>query len=1162
MTSLRLIVRSLAHFWRTSLAIVAGVAVATAVIGGALIVGDSVRASLRQLTLDRLGNIDAALTGHRFVRHDLADELANASSNPTVAPALMFTGGLVHETAAKSDESSASGQRRAGQVNVYGVDERTWKLIRHGDVTRPSGDEVILGARTAEALAARAGDAVTLWLELPSSVPRDTLLGRRDNETAELTLTVAAVAGESSGLSRLALQANQQLPFTAFVSLATLQDRLDLSAVRPTRRDPEGRPARINTLLATAPLDSGAQSLTDELKSVWKPDDLGLRVVANSARNVLVIDSAQMILEDRLAEGILQAARTKQLATSAAHVYLANRLSNGTDESAYSMYSVIAGLDILSADPRAFGEWEFVGPKPAVLGARDIILNEWLAEDLKVRIGESIHMEYHVVGSHGELPEEKVTFTVAGIVKLTGPAADQSLTPHVKGITDADTFGDWEQPFPMKLDLVTKRDDAYWMKYRATPKAFVSLAAAQELWRSRYGQLTSIRVAPPEGTTVDDLKTEFIAELMRTFDPAALGLAFQPVKAQGLAAARGSTDFTGLFVGFSFFLILAATILIGLLLRLGIEQRVRHWGLLAAIGFTPRQLMRLMLLEGGLLAVIGGLIGMPLAIGYAGLMIHGLTTWWIGAIGTRDLFLDVQVASLLNGLAVSLIAAGLAILWGSRQVQRLSTREQLSGVVERAASDREQRQSSRRSGKFAAMAAMFAALMIAASLAGLVPSSEAFSGLGWPVIVFFLAGVLLLASSLWFLSGQLQSDRAAAVRGHGVVALTRLGLRNASRQKTRSVLTTGLIASATFVITAVAAGQINPAQQHPNKRSGNGGFTLVAESSQPILYDLNTPAGRKQLGIVPRAGSPEAELWGLMKVVQFRVKPGEDASCLNLYQTRLPTILGVPSEMIERGGFVFANAGRSDPWKKLDEVSSDGTIPVLGDMNTLQFSLKKGIGSTIPLTEREQPDMRLKVAGMFNGSVFQGVLLMADQPFQRLFPERKGYQYFLIEVPEDQASSAMELLESRLAPYGFDAEPVAERLARFLSVQNTYLSTFQTLGGLGLLLGTLGLATVMLRNVWERQAEIALLRAIGFSAAGIRQLVLWENAFLLSWGLVAGATSALVAMTPHLRTTGADVQWGSVALLFVVVFASGMLAASLAMRFAVRVPIVTTLRGE
>ena len=49
MTSFQLIRRSLVHFWRTNLAVILGVAVATAVIGGALIVGDSVRASLRQM---------------------------------------------------------------------------------------------------------------------------------------------------------------------------------------------------------------------------------------------------------------------------------------------------------------------------------------------------------------------------------------------------------------------------------------------------------------------------------------------------------------------------------------------------------------------------------------------------------------------------------------------------------------------------------------------------------------------------------------------------------------------------------------------------------------------------------------------------------------------------------------------------------------------------------------------------------------------------------------------------------------------------------------------------------------------------------------------------------------------------------------------------------
>ena len=64
--------------------------------------------------------------------------------------------------------------------------------------------------------------------------------------------------------------------------------------------------------------------------------------------------------------------------------------------------------------------------------------------------------------------------------------------------------------------------------------------------------------------------------------------------------------------------------------------------------------------------------------------------------------------------------------------------------------------------------------------------------------------------------------------------------------------------------------------------------------------------------------------------------------------------------------------------------------------------------------------------------------------------------------------------------FGGDATSTAERLARFHRVENTYLSTFQTLGGLGLLLGTVGLATVLLRNVLERRRELALLAAVGY----------------------------------------------------------------------------------
>ena len=119
---------------------------------------------------------------------------------------------------------------------------------------------------------------------------------------------------------------------------------------------------------------------------------------------------------------------------------------------------------------------------------------------------------------------------------------------------------------------------------------------------------------------------------------------------------------------------------------------------------------------------------------------------------------------------------------------------------------------------------------------------------------------------------------------------------------------------------------------------------------------------------------------------------------------------------------------------------------------------------------------------MLDGSVFQGVLVMSDTNLKRIAPDVSGSRYFLVETPDagtsvEQAASA---LETALQPYGMDTERVSRRLADFLSVQNTYLSTFQMLGGLGLLVGTFGLAAVMMRNVIERRSEIALLRSLGF----------------------------------------------------------------------------------
>ncbi len=1156
------LLRNLVYFRRNHLTVILGVIAATAAISGAMIVGDSVRASLRQMTLDRLGQIDQAIRPGRFFREDLSAELMQ--HDPAIAqaaPALMMPGTLEFER-------SPNDKHRAGQIMVTGCDERLWGLLEHGDIPAPKPGTIVLNERVAGNLSVKVGDTVSLIVEIPSAIPRDALLGERQETIAAQPLKVATILPDELGISRFGLNPTQQLPANAFVSLPDLQNQMGLQAIARSRSQPVARPARVNALFFAMKKDSSdatplspetAQQLTSQVNQIWQLADLGLKITDHPEQGYVSLQSEQMFLDESISGPAMKIARYLSLSTSPVLVSLMNEMWKPESPEHYSMYSVVAGCDPVSTAP--FGPFKFIGESRPLTGT-SIYLNDWLAADLQAKVGDHVNLKYHMVGDRGELPEEERQFTVAGVVELTGPAKDTGFTPEVPGVTDAKTYADWKEPFPLKKDRITDRDDSYWDEYRTTPKMFVSLQTAQELWKSRYGTLTSIRFAPRAGQSLDELKQELGQRLLKELSPAEVGLAVIPVKQQGLAAAQGSTDFTGLFMGFSFFVILSAAILTGLLFRLGLERRLSEIGLLQAIGFPARFVRRMLLAEGMLLVTIGAALGSILAVGYAALMMHGLRTWWNAAVGTPFLFLSVQPASLIIGAVIAVLVAGIAIWWGQRQIQKQPARSLLAGVrVEDLSNGRPWL-----SFWLTIIAGLGSLGLLVASLTGLIPDVEAFAGFSWKIVAFFLMGVGMLTASLaacsLLLSGLVPFSLSPE---SGLLIPLQFAIRNASRNRLRSVMTVSLIASATFVIVAVVAGQMNPTGAAPDPQSGNGGFTLVAETNVPVLYDLNTPAGRLKLGFDGESAE-QSELLKQAKFASFRVRHGENASCLNLFQARLPTILGVPDDVLENliadQRFLFADTHAEHPWSLLKEELPDGRVPVLGDMNTLMYSLHKGIGQTIPMDENASPTETLQVVGMLANSVLQGVLLMSESQFQRLFPEEVGFEYFLIEIPPADAPALATLLETQLGDYGFDTESVAQRLADFLAVQNTYLSTFQALGGLGLLLGTFGLATVMLRNVLERASEFSLLQAVGFRRGQVAALVAWENALLLIGGLLIGTVSALLAMSPHLQSAVASIPWGLLLLTLGAVLVIGMLAALIAVRAVVQLPIVETLREE
>jgi hypothetical protein len=443
--------------------------------------------------------------------------------------------------------------------------------------------------------------------------------------------------------------------------------------------------------------------------------------------------------------------------------------------------------------------------------------------------------------------------------------------------------------------------------------------------------------------------------------------------------------------------------------------------------------------------------------------------------------------------------------------------------------------------------------LMAASAAGMLDRTGAFFG----------AGSSLLIACLCFAAAILRRPPRSLIRGHGWPAIARLGLRNASERPGRSVLAIGVIASATFILISVDAFRKDvPAAT--DRHSGVGGYPLLVNLLLPLANDPNSPDGRDAIGLGALAQDA-------LTVEPFRVRPGDDASCLNLYEPASPRILGVRGSFVDAGRFAFQSsiastgAERANPWQLLHRTIARhdvDVIPVIADANSMTYVLHKSLGDDIVFRSGGRV-VRLRLVAALADSIFQGELLMSDTNFLRLFPEQEGYQFLLIDTPPDRAPAVAAAIEQGAGDLGADAMSTLARLGEFHAVENTYLSTFKTLGGLGLLVGTVGLAAVLLRNVLERRRELALLGATGYRRGHIFAMIVAENALLLGGGLAAGALCAAVAIAPAALERGGRLPAASGAgLLVVAVFAAGLLSSLMATRAALRSPLLDALRAE
>ncbi|MEQ1898836.1 MAG: FtsX-like permease family protein [Vicinamibacterales bacterium] len=1154
MTTLQYAAASLRHYWRTNLAAAAGVAVAVATLGGALLVGSSVRASLSELAMARLGGVHAVVTASALFTESLATRLGTASSSasaagttlagttaadaaapgavPAPVPVLALDGMVIHEE---------SGRRATG-VQVFGVDDRFWRLhgVSHGvtGVNGPSGRTAYMSPALAAEFGAKADDALQLRVQKPSAIPSGVLQGRRDEPGRAVRLTLGRVltreqAGEFSPSPR------QGDARTIFVPLDRLQRDVDL-------------PGLANMVLVGGSLGADATRLRERVRRAVRIEDVGLRV-RTVAGTMTAIESGAGYMTDIVAAGVTSAVADASGAATPVLTYLATAIKANGRETPYSLISALPrpvierelDPDTRTPDARPSSASATASASLSPMAsAPPIWLSKWTADDLDARRGDTVTLDYFLWSDEGGLSSASASFALAGVLPMKGLAVDRDLTPEYPGVSTTEAMSDWDPPFPVDLTRVRKKDEDFWREHRTAPKAFLRLEDGQRLWKSRYGQVTSVRTPAVDETV---LRTALAAHL-----PASVAdFRVIPVRADAVAAAAGTTDFGEYFTYFSFFVVVASLLLTALFFRLGIEQRSTEIGTLAAFGFTPALVRRIFLLEGAVLTGAGALVGTAGAIGFTAALMAALRTIWIGAVGTTALHLTVTPVPLIAGALGGIVAGLGCVMLTLRSFRRTSVRGLMSGgwMNPQVSAERPRWLLAATVGLVAV-----AAGLVVAGATGAVPGTAAFFGSGSLLLGAGLCGVALGLGAI---------NRRFLTPGPR--ALVRLGMRNASARPSRSLLSVALIAGASFLIVAVGAfRQGTEASTDPH--SGTGGYSLVAESMQPLMHDPATPAGRDALNL----GADAANL----DIARFRLRPGDDASCANLYRPTSPRLLGATTAFVAANRFSFStslastDAERANPWQLLNRpVDDPRVVPVIGDATSLAYAFHVAVGDDIVIDGPDGQPLKLRVMAALRDSVLQSELVMSDAQFTRWFPRHEGFRVFLIgERPgagtPHTADAIATQLEGQLSDFGFDAQSAEDRLASYHRVENTYLSTFQALGGLGLVLGTFGLGTVLLRNVLERRREMALLRATGYQRSHLVRAVVAESACLLGAGLAIGLVCALVAIGPAYAERGEGLPIGATLGLLAAVAASGLVSTLLATRAVGSTALLPSLKHE
>lgn len=1082
---LHIVFRSLFHYRKAVTSQFVLIALLASVITGSLLTGFSVRKSLLDYAKKKIGNTGIIISsGLRYFRQDLGERLGNITGLKYTS--LLEISGFSRKL--KSESASLS-------VNIYGINEDFFDFLGSKNIVLESG-EVAINSNLANRLSVSTGEEIILRFRPLGDIPADSPFAP-STENSSLVLKVGLIINQGD-FGNFSTGINQITPDNIFLNLEDLFTGT-------------GFQLKTNRILFGSETLLSADEIYKDLKSILLPEDIGFNYRQVKKTGETEIISSRIFIDGEILGEIVNNVPVSRPVIT----YLANSVTRGGRSTPYSF---IAGINPSGKDD--------------FLPESSIIINKWLAEDIKASVGDTITLNWYSPGKISDLEENSRKFIIYRIVGFDGIFADSLLMPEFPGIAGSESCSGWDAGVKIRMDRIREKDEKYWNDYRGTPKAFISYEKGKELWGNNFGPATAIRF--PSDTGKDKINSLLAGRL----DPSKCGFEVKNLKEEMVRAAKESVDFTTLFMSLGFFIILSCIILLSLTVTVYFESRQKQVSTMFALGFTNGWIARLLILETGAVAISASFAGALLGLIVNWLIISSLNSVWIGAVQTDTLSPFPGITPIAAGF---LLTAFLILIFLAFRISRYTQNLNKKNTGRLYS----------HSLKFNMVLLLLFGLLSLRLLAALFIFNERSPGIS------FAAGGALFISMiiLW---------RHFVIGGFSFAGKRKTHLRKLSGSfysfyPSRAVAPVLFIAAGLFAVIITGINRLQITDDALKPAGGTGGYLLWAETAIPVKDNLNSNSGRRNFGL------DESPANGLT-FVQAARSAGDDASCLNLNHVTSPPLLGIdPAQFIQTRSFSFASlipeAKKGSPWELLSDEPSENTIYGFADQTVLDWGLKKRKGDTLIVKTESGQTVNIIIAGGLKSSVFQGYIIIGLEKFARHFPSVSGSSVFLIRGNPDLSDSYIDLLNTRFENWGITLQPAGDKLASFFSVTNTYLSVFTVLGGFGMILGIIGLGFVLIRNYNLRKKEFALMMAVGFSESSIRRTIFREQILILAAGVLTGLVSAIIATLPSLGS-GSDVPWISLSAITLAIIITGIITLFVSLRRITRESLISSLRKE